>query len=79
MHWMACRAKGWRIWHDLRGLLLICMWNLLKGFKESKVVCISKESLWQQYRKESKIVGDEIVAIRIKRNRILKTKILSIC
>lgn len=40
------------------------------------MICISKESLWQQYRKESKIVGDEIVAIRIKRNRILKTEIL---
>lgn len=40
------------------------------------MICISKESFWHQYGKESKIVGDKIVAVRIKRSRIMKTKIL---
>lgn len=61
-----------------RWIAFIMHMELLKSFKESNMICIYKESLWQHFRKESKIVGDEIVAIRINRNRILKTKILSI-
>ena len=40
-------------------------------------ICISKDSLWQQYREKSKTVGDKIVAVTITRNEIMKTKMLS--
>lgn len=36
-------------------------------------ICLSKESL--QCKKESKILGDKIVAVRIKKSRIVKTNV----